>query len=584
MRRSIPVPVTETAMVDLPALPQSVQRVLALRWANALDAGRLTGRHLFWHEEERKRRRRIAAQSHSGGSPESQHAVDHVGIEESIAVAQRRFNELAAAYWNVWYSSGAVCEVFEQWLRALEQQVLKELASVWEGGSEAVCRWYAKACAPALETALRLLLTERKLQARTAELQRLEGTSAKGTADQGNRGTLSEQPDFLERVSPEDPNYAVAKHFYITSWAASHGLVADAYAGKISLSDFVGACAKTFEQGVQLHLAFKDEASIPAICREIDQMLAGFIRKFDDSLSGAGTKLGKNEVNAAIKEFARRVNETASRGKQELMLRALNAGAALNEADNDQTMADGGGISPAQVSVPGSIPSQQSFGVPRLDIQRSFPPSRHSFTGGPSDPKHRSDLYEEIGWLARELQVLEGPPGQSPREATDRLLDRVTGEKSGEVPVENVLDELRKHCRASGLHHLETGEKDLAAALEGLAAQCDALRTRYLARGFQPSGPATLMSPGSVQAALPQLGNGAPLSARDAAVCKLVGETNFRNLTNSEIMRDPSLRKGLRANFDRGATDAIKCSLDRIRRANFYPLSRDITKKRSSHS
>jgi hypothetical protein len=60
----------------------------------------------------------------------------------------------------------------------------------------------------------------------------------------------------------------------------------------------------------------------------------------------------------------------------------------------------------AEVLTSGYIPSQQRMGVPSLDPQRSFPPSRHSFIGGPVDPKQRADLYEDIGWLAREIQAL----------------------------------------------------------------------------------------------------------------------------------------------------------------------------------
>jgi hypothetical protein len=139
----------------------------------------------------------------------------------------------------------------------------------------------------------------------------------------------------------------------------------------------------------------------------------------------------------------------------------------------------------AQVLGPASIPSGQRMGTPSLDQQRSFPPSRHSFIGGPDDPKQRADLYEDIGWLAREIQVLEGPPGLLPSEALDRLLDRTTGEKSGGVNVEHALNELKKHCRASGVHNLETGESGKAVAFEGLAVRFEALEAGDRAVGTQ---------------------------------------------------------------------------------------------------
>ena len=129
---------------------------------------------------------------------------------------------------------------------------------------------------------------------------------------------------------------------------------------------------------------------------------------------------------------------------------------------------------------PASIPSQQSMGVPGFDLQGSIPPSRHFFAGGPIDPKPRADLYEEIGWLARRIQVLEGPPGLPPSEALDRLLDRVTGRKSGEIEIEFALNELKKHCRASGVHCLETGEPAKAEAFEALAVRFEGLHAKYL--------------------------------------------------------------------------------------------------------
>jgi hypothetical protein len=132
-----------------------------------------------------------------------------------------------------------------------------------------------------------------------------------------------------------------------------------------------------------------------------------------------------------------------------------------------------------QVVAPGSIPSQLRMGTPGLDVQRSFPPSRHSFTGGPVDPKQKADLDDEIGWLAREIQVLEGPPGLPPGDAIDRLLDCLTGQRAGEVDVDSALNELRKHCRASGVHRLETGEFDKAAAFEGFAVRIEGLQNRF---------------------------------------------------------------------------------------------------------
>jgi hypothetical protein len=117
-----------------------------------------------------------------------------------------------------------------------------------------------------------------------------------------------------------------------------------------------------------------------------------------------------------------------------------------------------------------------------VDVQRNFPPIRHSLTGGPIDEKSRIDLYDEIGWLARKVQVLEGPSGLSPSEAVDRLLDRVTGRESGEVDVQFAINELRKHCGGSGVHCLEIGEPDKAGAFEEYAGKFESLHARYFSR------------------------------------------------------------------------------------------------------
>src|SRR5262249_22929989 len=75
------------------------------------------------------------------------------------------------------------------------------------------------------------------------------------------------------------------------------------------------------------------------------------------------------------------------------------------------------------------------------------------------------------------------------------------------------------------------------------------------------------------------------LSPKDVRVHGIVGEENFRNLTNAEIMRDPGLKKRLRSELQlKPGEDATKCCLDRIRKAMRYPLSREITKKRSNRS
>jgi len=74
----------------------------------------------------------------------------------------------------------------------------------------------------------------------------------------------------------------------------------------------------------------------------------------------------------------------------------------------------------------------------------------------------------------------------------------------------------------------------------------------------------------------------ARLSARDQRIHDSLGEHSFRNLTNTDILRDRHLRKVLRDHELELGTDAAKASLDRIRRGRGYPLSRAISKKRSN--
>jgi hypothetical protein len=74
---------------------------------------------------------------------------------------------------------------------------------------------------------------------------------------------------------------------------------------------------------------------------------------------------------------------------------------------------------------------------------------------------------------------------------------------------------------------------------------------------------------------------GPKLSERDAGVQNIVGEKRFRTLTNSEIMKDPDVKKRLRVDAKLQPGDAAKRCLDRIRHAKGFPLSREIKEKRA---
>jgi hypothetical protein len=73
------------------------------------------------------------------------------------------------------------------------------------------------------------------------------------------------------------------------------------------------------------------------------------------------------------------------------------------------------------------------------------------------------------------------------------------------------------------------------------------------------------------------------LSKRDHSIHEIVGAVNFNSLTNSDIMRDAKIGRQLRKDHSlKIGKDATKSCLDRIRRAMGYPLSRNITNKRST--
>jgi hypothetical protein len=146
-----------------------------IQWRTALDKHHLDGQHLSWHQKERSRIERIQAQSaHPGPDPRAERAVDHIGINQSVAAAKRHFNDGSGEYFHLWFSSERGYEIFVEWLDAIKLQTLGDLASAWEGGSDAVRCWYKRACVPAIEKALKELVAERTREARAAELRRLE--------------------------------------------------------------------------------------------------------------------------------------------------------------------------------------------------------------------------------------------------------------------------------------------------------------------------------------------------------------------------------------------------------------------------
>jgi hypothetical protein len=212
-------------MAELPELSESTKRKLALQWSTLLEKYGLTGEHVHWRERERVKLRQWPG-TRRGRNPDGswrvdERLVDKAGIAQSVAIAQGRLYDLAVAYWWLW-SSSAGYEIFAGWLQILNGQVLAEIALIWKGKSDAIDRWYDRACAPAVEMALLPKVKEFEGWARNAELkalqqattaellQRLE-RAAEGKSDTGaerkriepiSKALLEEPSD----ASPEESN------------------------------------------------------------------------------------------------------------------------------------------------------------------------------------------------------------------------------------------------------------------------------------------------------------------------------------------------------------------------------------------
>jgi hypothetical protein len=174
---------------------------------------------------------------------------------------------------------------------------------------------------PSLEDrAIRVFVASQTRKASSAGPQSPPGTRLPSVV--GSSGSGPKRRDFLERLSGDDSNRHVAPILY-KAWADSHRLVADGFAGDVSLSDYVEANMNTFAQCAEAHLAFKDTTSISGKCKELDRIAKSFIRTLSKSLAPHSERLGKEMVDAAIDELSRRISEIASRTKQKFFEQAL---------------------------------------------------------------------------------------------------------------------------------------------------------------------------------------------------------------------------------------------------------------------
>jgi hypothetical protein len=124
---------------------------------------------------------------------------------------------------------------------------------------------------------------------------------------------MPKRRNLLEEMSENDPNYEVCKRFYLEAWADSNGLVADAHAGGVSLSDYVERNANTVRQAMRAVVEFKDGTPASAKCKEIDGMAKKSIRLFSKALLPQSMRLGKTKVKIAIGELSDLVTELSGR-------------------------------------------------------------------------------------------------------------------------------------------------------------------------------------------------------------------------------------------------------------------------------
>jgi hypothetical protein len=103
-------------------------------------------------------------------------AARALGLDPSVRAAVARFRGTDSEYWLNWCSSGAPYQTYAAWLDILKQDAVAQLASIWNGRSDATDSWFQETCAPAIEKALAVLVKQRIAQARDVDSKRLEKT------------------------------------------------------------------------------------------------------------------------------------------------------------------------------------------------------------------------------------------------------------------------------------------------------------------------------------------------------------------------------------------------------------------------
>ncbi len=455
---------------------------------------------------------------------------------------------------------------------------------------------------------------------------------------------MPKRRDLLERISADDPNYESVKKSYHQLWADSHGLVADALGGNVTLADFIDSCVNSVDQGARTHVAIQNTTPISARCRELDTMTKKSIRLVSKELLSQSKRLGEATTAAAIAEFSRRVNEIGARSKQQIHERELatsstqDTGAQpdavsseMSKSDHrQQPMVTGGLILEilAKQGIAREHVTYTHLEEALIDYRRSnpnaiFEPDLRSILFF-SDFASRNRVLFREKWNEATLLSVNPKEWQDLASQFGDLLDSEAKElRSGwsKGPLMFYGDHV--HCRWASNRDDELSHRfDVLASKAGqqlgdspgiqkairhTKAESWADFWKYCLwfyRGEASNN--TIADPlkGSVKFCLhlalhsgsddtrdhhpgkhvegnsPQ--SGSYLSDRDAVVHKIVGSDLFQTHTNAEIAKVRSVKKRLREECALEAGDALKACLDRIRRAKSYPLSREIAKKRSA--
>ncbi len=134
---------------------------------------------------------------------------------------------------------------------------------------------------------------------------------------------MPDSDDFLDRLSPDDPYYELAKRFHHEAWADSYDLEADAAAGRATLSDFVDRCVHLFEHAAQTLGEIRDDIAVQAQCNKLDELAREFIGMVNEEIASNSERLGEVDAAAAIDDVSRRVLEISALSKKQIHQRAL---------------------------------------------------------------------------------------------------------------------------------------------------------------------------------------------------------------------------------------------------------------------